>query len=184
MSRSIYVLAITIIMALIACKSTPDGMNEVKTPFRGNKYESNRRFFRAVGSGESMNLETSRDKAMLTARQRLAAEVQTQIKNVSENYKGERTVGDNMGDFNERFQQMTREVMSQVLVETQVFDSRTFVSKDTKRYTTYVAMEARKRTVYRKLKEITQTSTSLSEADRANISRMIDEAIKDTGDED
>jgi hypothetical protein len=182
--RSVFIVALVATLSWVSCKTVPDGMTEVKTPFSGNKYQSNKRLFRAVGSGQSVNLETSRDRAMLSARQRLAAEVQTQVKNVSESYRGERTIDDNMGDFNERFQQLTREVMNQVLVESQVFDSRTFISKDKRTYTTYIAMEARKKVVYRKLKEIAQSRTSLSQTDRDYISRMIDEAIKETEDDD
>jgi hypothetical protein len=169
-------------LSLGACKSKMEGMQEVKTPFTGSKYEGNARWFRAVASGESMNLETSKDKALLSAKQRLAASVQTQVKNVTESYKGERMVGDDLGDFNERFQQLTREVMNQILVEVQTIDEKVYQNNTNKHYTTWVALEARKRTVYKKLKEIANTRTSLSEKDKVYITKMMDEAIKDLND--
>jgi hypothetical protein len=160
-----------------------EGLTEVKTPFSGNKYESNARWFRAVASGESMNLETSKDKALLQAKQRLASDIQTQIKNVSENYKNERQVGENLGDFNERFQSLTREVMSQILVEVQTIDSKVYQAKN-KNYITYVALEARKKTVYKRLKEIAMANTSLSEKDKAQVQKMIDASIQNLNDGD
>ncbi len=183
MKKYFFLLTIATI-GLIGCKSKMEGMNEVKTPFSGSKYEGNNRWFRAVASGESLDLETSKDKALLSAKQRLASNVQTQIKSVSENYKGERIVGDNMGDFNERFQQLTREVMNQVLVEVQTIDEKVYQNPTNKRYTTWVALEARKKNVYKKLKEIANTRTSLSDKDKAYISKMMDEAIKELNDND
>ena len=178
------VVMLLVALSLAACKTKMEGMQEVKTPFSGNKYEGNLRWFRAVASGESMNLETSKDKALLSAKQRLAASVQTQLKQVSESYKGERMVGDNLGDINERFQQLTREVLNQVLVEVQVIDEKVYQKDQGKTYVTWVAIEARKRRVYMKLKEIANTRTSLSDADKAYISKMMDEAIRETGDTD
>lgn len=172
-----------VIGSITACKTVPDGMTEVKTPFSGNKYESNNRWFRATASGESMNMETAKDKALLTAKQRMASQIQTQIKNVSESYKGERQADQTLGEFNERFQSLTREVMSQILVDVNLFDTRTFQTKD-KKYVIYVALESRKKVVYQKLKEIAQTRSSLSEADRKYIQQMLDKTIQDLGDND
>ncbi len=178
-----YIL-ITLVMTTIftACKTKMENMSEVKTPFSGNKYESNKRWFRAVASGESMNLETSKDKAMLSAKERLAASIQTQLKSVTENYKGERIVGDNMGDFNERFQQLTREVTNQTLVEVQLIEQKVFQNNTNKNYVTWVALEARKRIVYKKLKEIANTRSTLSDKDKAYINQMLDDAIKELDD--
>jgi hypothetical protein len=170
-------------MALQSCSPKMEGLTEVKTPFKGGKYEGNNRWFRATASGESMNLETSKDKAMLTAKQRLASSVQTTIKTVSEDYKGERQADNAIGDFNDRFQAITREVMSQILVEVQMIDEKTYTNK-AKNYVTYVALEARKKTVYQKLKEIALQKQSLSDKDKKYIQEMMDKAIKDIGDGD
>lgn len=166
---------------LYACSPKMEGLTEVKSPFTGNRYETNGKWVRGTGSGESMNLETSRDKAMLSAKQRLASGVQTQIKSVSENYKGERQADATTGDFNERFQSLTREVMNQVLVEVQTIDEKTYQKKD-KNYISYVALEARKKTIYKKLKEIAMQRSSLSDADKKRVQDMIDQAIKDLDD--
>ncbi len=174
----------TVFLALViisGCSFKMAGMKEVKEPFSGSKYESNGRWFRGTGSGESMNLETSKDKAMLSAKQRLASGVQTQIKTVSEEYKGERQADNAIGDFNDRFQSLTREVMSQILIEVQTIDSKTFQKSD-RTYVSYVALEARKKTLYKKLKEIAAQKTSLSDKDKKYIQEMMDKAIKNLDD--
>lgn len=175
-------LFFVISLVVSSCKSKMDGMNEIKTPFSGNKYEGNNRWFRAVASGESMNLETSKDKAILSAKQRLASSVQTQLKQVTESYKGERMVGDNLGDFNERFQQLTREVMNQALVEVQTIDEKVYQNPTNKHYVTWVALEARKKKVYKKLQEIAQTRKNLSDNDKAYINQLLEQTIKELND--
>ena len=79
MKNYVFVLLSLLIIGT-ACNSSKDGLKKVKTPFSGSSYESNRRFFRSVASGESINLETARSKALLTANQRLASSVQTEKK--------------------------------------------------------------------------------------------------------
>jgi hypothetical protein len=180
MKNKVYVfLALMVLTA--ACKSKKmDGYTEVNTPFKGSKYESNNRWWRAVASGESMNLQTSKDKAMLSAKQRLASSVQTQIKSLGESYSGERQVGQNLGDFNERFQQLTREVLNQIIVDVRLFDERTYKNDKSNNYTTWVAVETKKSTTYKKLKEIALQRNNISEKDKELIKDMIDKAIDES----
>jgi len=181
--KNIFITLFAISTIVIGCKTKIAGLEEVNTPFKGSKYEGNKRWVRAEASGESMNLETSKDKAMLTAKQRLASSLQTEIKNVTENYKGERQVDGSIGDFNERFQALTREVMSQILVEVQTIDEKIY-QNNKKNYITWVALEARKKTIYKKLKEQAKMRQSLSDKDKTIIEKMIDEAIKDLEDDE
>ncbi|MCU0442229.1 MAG: hypothetical protein MUE96_07510 [Bacteroidia bacterium] len=181
--KQLILFGLTMMVIGLGCKTKMDGLTEVKTPFSGSKYEGNKRWVRAVASGESQNLETSKDKAMLLAKQRLASSFQTEIKNLTENYKGERQVDESIGDFNERFQSLTREVMSQLLVEVQTIDEKVFMNKQNN-YVTWVALEARKKTIYKKLKEQAKLRNSLSEKDKAVIEKMIDQAIEELGDTD
>jgi cell division protein FtsB len=178
--KNLIILFGTAILLLASCGS-PKGLTEVKSPFSGSSYEGNRRFFRATASGESTDLETSKSKAMLSAKQKLASFVQTQIKQVAENYSGERQAGDNIAEFNARFQQLTREVLNQVLVEINVIGDKTY--KNGKgNYESYVALEARKKAVYKRLKEVSMQNKSLSEKDKELVQQMIDKAIQDCDD--
>ncbi|MFN4084013.1 MAG: hypothetical protein ACK4K9_10300 [Bacteroidia bacterium] len=165
---------------VISCQSKK---GEVKNPFGAAKYQTNRKYFRASASGVSTNYETSRDKALLSAKQRLASAIQTQINNVAESYKGERNISGLSGDFNERYQQLTREVTSVLLLDIKTIDEKTFKNADNT-YTTYIALEARKKNIYRNFKEQAKVRSTLSKADKELIEKMIDKAIQETGDND
>ncbi len=174
---------LSLLLILIACGSSKNGLNQVKIPFKGNAYESNRRFFRSVASGESINLETARSKALLIANQRIASSVQTEIKNVTENYLNERKDGNQLGDYGERFQQLTREVMSTSINGMRTFDEKVFMKTD-KSYQVWVAVEARKKDIYKRMKQTAKERSTLSEKEKIAIAEMIDKAIEDTGDLD
>ena len=49
---------------------------KVKEPFSGNKYESNNRYFRAVGKGQSSRDNIAEGKADIEAKRELAQQVQ------------------------------------------------------------------------------------------------------------
>ena len=165
---------------LVSC-GAPKGLTEVKGPFSGSSYEGSRRFFRATGSAESKDAETAKSKALLLAKQRLASFVQTQINQVAENYSAERQITDNLGDFSTRFQQITREVLSQTIVDIAVIGDKTFTNKSGN-YVSYIALEAKKKVVYEKLKELSLRRQNLTPSDKAAISEMIDKAIKEAED--
>lgn len=181
--RNITVGLMAIILIVVSCSSSKNGLKEVKTPFKGSKYESNRRYFRAVASGESINLETAKNKAMLTANQRLASSVQTEIKNVTENYQNERKVDNSLGDFGERFQQLTREVMSTSLIGSNMIEEKTFIKTD-KTYQVWIAMELRKKEMYKRMKQLAKQKNTLSDSEKKAIEEMIDKSIADLDDPD
>lgn len=183
MKKFIFLSSAWILLSIVACKSSFNGMEQVKIPFKGNAYESNRRFFRSVASGESINMETARSKALLTANQRIASSVQTEIKNVTENYLNERKDGAQLGDYGERFQQLTREVMSTSINGMRTFDEKIFMKPD-KTYVVWVAVEARKKEIYKRMKQQAKERSTLSEKEKKAIDEMIDKAIAETGDTD
>ena len=115
------------------------------------------------------------------AKQRLASFVQTQINQVAENYSAERQISDNLGDFSTRFQQITREVLSQTIVDIAIIGDKTFTNKSGN-YVSYIALEAKKKVVYEKLKELSLLRRNITPSDKAAISEMIDKAIKEAED--
>ena len=175
------ILFVAITFFLIASCGAPKGLTEVKGPFSGSSYEGSRRFFRATGSAESRDAETAKSKALLMAKQRMASFVQTQINQVAENYSAERQIADNLGDFSTRFQQITREVLSQTIVDIAIIGDKTYTNKSGN-YVSYIALEAKKKVVYEKLKEISLMRKNLTPADKAAVSDMIDKAIKEAED--
>jgi desulfoferrodoxin (superoxide reductase-like protein) len=176
--KNIILLALIV---LFGCNSMPKDLVEVKGPFDGKSFKSNNRFFRAVASGESQNLETSKSKAQLIANQRLASAVQTEIKMVSESYQNERNIQNNLGDFGERFQQLTREVLSRRLDDVKNIGEKTYVKKD-KNYITWIALEMHKKDYYKRLKNEAKENAKLTEKEKKLVEEMIDDAIKKSED--
>lgn len=163
---------------VLACSSSKNGLTEVKTPFKGSSYESNRRYFRSVASGESIQMETAKSKAILTANQRLAASVETEIKNVSEQYTNEREVGTQVGDFGQRYQQLTREVMSTTLLGSVQKDEKIY-QQSNKNYLVWVAMELRKREMYQQLKKRAKEAYTLSDKEKEALEKIIDKKLEE-----
>lgn len=165
-----------LIMALAACSGLKFG-KEIKSPFDGKAYQSNNRYFRATGSGESKSLEVSKDKALLLTKQRLASAVSTELKMVAERYQSER---DNLkaSDFGDRFQALTREVLSTSLKDIRTIGDKTF-QKDDGSFITYIALEIKKKDYYKLLEVEAKNKTGFSEAEKTAIKHMIDQAIAD-----
>jgi hypothetical protein len=176
--KKIFSIAILTALIVVSC-GAPKGLTQVKGPFEGSSYQGSRRFFRATGSGESRDAETAKSKALLLAKQRLASFVQTQINQVAENYSAERQISENLGDFSTRFQQITREVLSQTIVNISIIGDKTYKNKNGN-FISYIALEAKKKVVYEKLKELSLVRKNLTPADKNAISNMIENAINES----
>jgi hypothetical protein len=106
------------VLLLAACNSSNTLGTKVKEPFSGDKYESNNRYFRGTGKGESMDENVARNKADLQAKKVLAQQVETNIKVVADQYLGE-TELNNKSEITDKFQSLAREVTN-----TQIADLR------------------------------------------------------------
>jgi len=70
--KKIFQIAILGIGILFGCGSQKQMGTKINEPFSGNKYESNDRYFRGVGKGESKDQNISESKADLQAKKELA----------------------------------------------------------------------------------------------------------------
>ncbi len=119
-----------------------DGRKEVKLPFSDNKYKSDKENFRAKNYGKSPDLATAKKIAMTNAKSEIASNIQSTIKVVTDNYTNQRTVG-NQQEFENKFEELTRNVVNQKLSDVKVMDEKTFQLKDG-RYEYWVAIEVSK----------------------------------------
>jgi len=102
--------------------------------------------FRAADMGTSINLSTSKSKALLNAKTRLAGLIESTIKSVTEQYTNEIDVGDKK-EFEQSFEQMTRDITKQTLVEVGITCEET--GKNAKgEFETYIAIEVSKDAIY------------------------------------
>jgi len=131
----------------IGCKATKDTikvsdeMKEVITPCSDQDYHTDKNFFRAAGTGNSVDLSTSKNKARLDATAQLAASINTVIKSVTDRYTNDRAIGAG-SEFGQKFEELTRAVVNQSVNNISVVCTKSF-TKDGK-YTSFIAIEVAK----------------------------------------
>lgn len=142
------------VIGFAACKSkknasTPieksTGAVEITVPFSTKEYFSDAENFRAKSSGNSPDLQTAKKIAMQNAKSEMAGLIQTTVKKVTDQYTQQRTVG-NATEFNNKFEELAREVTNQELVDVKVIGEKLFKEPNNS-YTYWVAIEANKQTV-------------------------------------
>ena len=134
----IYTLGILI---LISCSTT----KAIKIPCSNVK--SDKDYFRANQSANSQDLANSRDMALFAAKDRLAGLINTKMKNVSQRYIGDRKIA-NKSEFNQKFESMTRSIVDQTLLDVNITCEKTELNKKDNNYSTYIAIECSKETIY------------------------------------
>jgi hypothetical protein len=161
---------------LMGCSSGILG-TKVKEPFRGNAYESNNRFFRGTGKGESSQDNIARSKADLDAKAVLAGQVNTTMKQVADQYLGQ-TQNENAADVADKFQSLVRQVMNTDMADLRKIGEEKFYNKKEKKYTVFMAYEIKKNAMFRFMKKQARVDEKISERQRKVIEEILDEQIK------
>lgn len=143
----LFVIGAGCAVLLLGCKSskntannsTPTGEVEVIVPCSGGQYFTNNDAFRANSIGESLDQSVSKKKAMTNARAELAANIQTTVKTVTDNYVNSREFN-NKEEVEERFETLNREIVNQELSGLKVICEKLTQTAQGK-YKTYIAIE-------------------------------------------
>ena len=143
----ILTLLISILSIMIGCSGTKSyeqttGEEEFETPFNSAEYQSDNEFFRAKQSGKSPDLATSKKIALQNAKSEIAGKIQTTIKNVTDQYTNQRSIG-NKQEYENKFEELAREVVNQELVDVKIMEEKTFKAQDGG-YTYWIAIEISK----------------------------------------
>jgi hypothetical protein len=130
------IIIIVMLSAIVGCRSKKElahsslaGAREVVTPFQDDAYRTSAEYYRAAQSGTSPDLATARKIATLNAKSALASDISSTIRSVIEVYTDQRQVG-NAIEFNDRFQEITRQVVDQELTATKIQDEKVFQRPD------------------------------------------------------
>ena len=149
-SLLISVIIIFMMLSVTSCK-TPQtlekttGAVEISVPFSESKYKTDKDFFRAKQMGKSQDLATSKKIALQNAKSELAGNIKAVIKRVTDQYTNQRTVGDKQ-DFENKFEELAREVVDQTLTDVRVIDEKIFKETDGK-FSYWVAIETSKQSI-------------------------------------
>ncbi|MEJ0054267.1 MAG: hypothetical protein WDN75_00605 [Bacteroidota bacterium] len=166
------------ILLLAGCASSQFGA-KVREPFRGNAYESNNRFFRGTGKGESSADNIARGKADIEAKTILAGQVNTTMKQVTDNYQGQ-TENDRAANVEMKFQSLAREVMNTDLADIRKIGEQKYYDKKQDKYTVFIAYEIKKNAMFRFMKKQAETDQTIDERQQAVIQRILDEQIAES----
>lgn len=122
---------------LLSCGGNPFG-SKVKEPFQGSAYESNNRFWRASGKGQSSQDNIAKGKADIDAKAQLAGQVNTTMKQVADQYLGQ-TENENAADVADKFQSLVRQVMNTDIADLRKMDEKN-ISIKRKTNTLYLSL--------------------------------------------
>jgi Skp family chaperone for outer membrane proteins len=149
----------------------------VKEPFRGSGYESNNRFFRGTGKGESSADNIARGKADIEAKTQLAGQVNTTMKQVADQYLGQ-TQNEKAADVADKFQSLVREVMNTNIADVRKIGEEKYFNKKENRYTVFIAYEIKKNAMFRFMKKQAKVNQTIDERQQEVIQKILDEELK------
>ena len=165
-----------LLLVLSSSGSSPFGQ-KVKEPFRGNAYESNNRFFRATGKGESSADNIARGKADIEAKSQLAGQVNTTMKQVADQYLGQ-TENANAADVADKFQSLVRQTMNTEIADLRKIGEQKYFDKKANKYTVFMAYEIKKNAMFRFMKKQARVDKTINEKQMDIINEILDEQIK------
>ncbi|MEZ7884994.1 MAG: hypothetical protein QMB39_07025 [Bacteroidales bacterium] len=111
----------------------------VQTYCSGPEYMTNATALRFSAIGASMDQMTSKKKALSEARAGLAAQIETKVKGMIDNYV-KSSEHQNNEDLTKRYEGLTREILDQTLTGTKVICEQTTKTKDGQ-FKTYICLE-------------------------------------------
>ncbi len=173
--------ALSIVLVLAGCASSPFG-KKVSEPFQGSAYESNNRFFRGTGKGESSSDNIARGKADIEAKSILGSQVNVTMKQVADNYQGQ-TENERAADVAEKFQSLSREVVNTDLADLRKIGEKKYYDQKQNKYTVFIAYEIKKNAMFRYMKKQAKTDQTINERQQDLIQKILDEELKKTGEE-
>jgi len=170
---------IYVLLAAIAFASCSSGIlgKKVREPFQGSAYESNNRFFRGTGKGESSQDNIARSKADLEAKSVLGGQVNVTMKQVSDQYLGQ-TQNERAADVADKFQSLVRAVMNTDMADLRKIGEEKFYNEKEKKYTVFIAYEIKKNAMFRFMKKQAKVDEKIDERQREVIEKILDEQIE------
>ena len=142
---SISLLVLVIALGFEGCKSSKkvsakDAVGKIMDDLPCTKEgRSDKKFFRASSMATSTDLQLSKEKALLLAKQRLVTLIKSTTKSVTDRYINERGFS-NVSEVESKFENMTREVADETLSNVVVVCEKSSVLDDGK-YNSFIAIE-------------------------------------------
>ena len=172
------------VMALTGCKSKKKqpiqketGAVEISVPFSESKYRSDNDAFRAKQVGKSPDLATAKKIAFQNAKSEMAANINSTIKRVTDQYTNQRTIG-NAQEFENKFEELAREVVNLEISNVKEIGEKIFKEPDGA-FSYWICVEAGKKEVFDKLDAKISNDAKLKlDYDKQKFQQIFDAEMK------
>ena len=176
------------LLAFTGCKSKKKpiqketGAVEISVPFSESKYRTDQDNFRAKQVGKSPDLATSKKIAFQNAKSEMAANINSTIKRVTDQYTNQRTVG-NKQEFENKFEELAREVVNLEISNVREIGEK--ILKDPDGSINYwIAIEADRKTIFDKVDAKISNDAKLKlDYDKQKFQSIFDAEMKKLADE-
>jgi hypothetical protein len=177
------------LLTLGGCKSkkaTPmqkeTGEVEITVPFSTAEFRSDENTFRSKQVGKSPDIATAKKIAFQNARAEMAANINSLVKRVTDQYTNQRTVGNNQ-DFENKFEEQAREVVSLQMSNVKEIGEKIFKEPDGG-YSYWIAIEADKKTVFDQIDSKVSSDDKLKvDYDKQKFQQIFDSEMKKVADD-
>lgn len=176
MKSTVSIFIVLMAFFAIACSSGVLG-KKVREPFQGNAYESNSRWWRGTGKGVSSQDNIARGKADIEAKAQLAGQVNTTMKQVTDQYLGQ-TENADAADVADKFQSLIRATMNTNIADLRKMGEKKFFNEEKKEYTVFIAYEIKKNAMLRFMKKQAKVDQTIDERQRKVIEEIIEQELK------
>jgi hypothetical protein len=177
------------VLTLAGCKSKKTqpiqketGAIEISVPFSTKEFRSDEDNFRAKQVGKSPDLATAKKIAFQNAKSEMAANINSTIKRVTDQYTNQRTVG-NKQEFENKFEELAREVVNLEISNVREIGEKIFKETDGS-FSYWIAIEAGKKTIFDKVDaKISKDAKLQLDYDKQKFQNIFDAEMKKLADE-
>jgi hypothetical protein len=177
------------VLSLAGCKSKKKqpiqketGAIEISVPFSTKEFRSDEDNFRAKQVGKSPDLATAKKIAFQNAKSEMAANINSTIKRVTDQYTNQRTVG-NKQEFENKFEELAREVVNLEISNVREIGEKIFKETDGS-FSYWIAIEAGKKTIFDKVDaKISKDAKLQLDYDKQKFQNIFDAEMKKLADE-
>lgn len=158
--------------------ATPNGLTEQVIPLSGPQYRTDASYFRAVQSGKSKDMAMAKKIALQNARQELAANLNTNIRLVIENYNSNRQLpSEDVTTTNSQMTELAYSVVNERLLGSALSEEKLFTTA-TGEFQYFVCVELNKAELKQALiDEMKRNEKMMSEAEIEDFRKIFDEQM-------
>ncbi len=187
-TKNLLLIPAIAVLSLTACKSKKKpiqketGAIEISVPFSSKEYRSDEDNFRAKQVGKSPDLATAKKIAFQNAKSEMAANINSTIKRVTDQYTNQRTIG-NKQEFENKFEELAREVVNLEISNVREIGEKIFKETDNS-FSYWIAIEANKKTIFDKVDAKISSDAKLKlDYDKQKFQSIFDAEMKKLADE-